>query len=299
MLLYLMPIAILLLLLLLTVFVLLYTSGLFVGVTVERKQPPLLGGEVTLAYKIHTGSYNEAGYLFTEAYALNSKYVQCGVRSVSANLSENVAGPESEPEPEPERSAIGAILPSGTEADASDIFVKAGFQLARLPRVTDSLVATFPHVSFLSVAIGSRRLFNCMVNYVKENELKVNTLLELYDGQFIHCVGLFDKDDAQFRQLIERSSSASENVIEEKIEPVDILGPTVKTNEPNTELKLESVETIPKREESFPVMVSLADVEQQDMIGNAHDNRNDTGDADEDDSLDESFEKVSPEPLID
>ncbi|THD23780.1 hypothetical protein D915_003068 [Fasciola hepatica] len=108
-----------------------------------------------------------------------------------------------------------------------------------------------------------------------------------------------DEDDAQFRQLIERSSSASENVIEEKIEPVDILGPTVKTNEPNPELKLESVETIPKREESFPVMVSLADVEQQDMIGNAHDNRNDTGDADEDDSLDESFEKVSPEPLID
>lgn len=74
---------------------------------------------------------------------------------------------ESKLEPGLERSAIGAILPVGSESDASDVFVRAGFQLARLPRVTDSLVSTFPHVSFLSVAIGSRRLFSCMTNYVK------------------------------------------------------------------------------------------------------------------------------------
>lgn len=79
---YLAPIFILLLLLLLTIFVLFYSSGLFVGVTVERRSPPVLANEVTLAYKIHTGSFNEAGYLFTEAYALNSKCIQCGVRSI-------------------------------------------------------------------------------------------------------------------------------------------------------------------------------------------------------------------------
>lgn len=292
---YLAPILILLLVLLLTIFVLLYSSGLFVGVTVERRSHPVFANEVTLAYKVHTGSFNEAGYLFTEAYALNSKCIQCGVRSVGEVSPVDVA--ESKLEPGLERSAIGAILPAGSEADAADVFVRAGFQLARLPRVTDSLVSTFPHVSFLSVAIGSRRLFSCMTNYVKEHNLRVNTLLELYDGQLIHCVGLFEEDEAKFRRLIEQPSSTSESIVDEKFETLEIPSSTEKTDGANSKLELKSVETLPKREESFPVMVSLADVADHDA-GDVPESHESVGDADEDDSLDESFEKISPEPPV-
>lgn len=124
--------------------------------------------------------------------------------------------------------------------------------------------------------------------------MKVNTLLELYDGQLIHCVGLFEEDEAKFRQLIEQPSSTSESVVDEKFEPLEILSSTEKTDDVNSNFDPNSVETLPKREESFPVMVSLADVADHDA-GDVSETHENVGDADEDDSLDESFEKISPE----
>ncbi|VDP82427.1 unnamed protein product [Echinostoma caproni] len=127
------------------------------------------------------------------------------------------------------------------------------------------------------------------------HNLEVNTLLELYDGQHIHCVGLFAKDEPQFRQLIESPSRYAEDN--------DCAGTQISATETNTKETLEfksegmahaeQVETIPKPADTFPARVSSSDAVDDNKAGDEEEN-----DDDDDDSLDESFEKISPEPMM-
>uniref|UniRef100_A0A8C6NEQ1 Uncharacterized protein n=1 Tax=Melopsittacus undulatus TaxID=13146 RepID=A0A8C6NEQ1_MELUD len=70
-------IAVLLVLLLLTVFGFAVYSGLFTEVVVSAGSPPV--GNITLAYKFRIGPYGESGQLFTDGCSISSKLYSIGV----------------------------------------------------------------------------------------------------------------------------------------------------------------------------------------------------------------------------
>ncbi|KAA3677464.1 uncharacterized protein DEA37_0004638 [Paragonimus westermani] len=166
-------------LLLLSIFTLLYISGLFENIPVSVRTPPVLSNGVTFAYKVHEGPYAETGYLFTEAYSVNSKCPQCGIKYEYS----------SESEAAPKFSVVGALLSDDdVGSECRQAFEKAGFQIAQLPVVSQAVCASFPHTSVFSIFIGSNRVYRHLQTYLEENQLKVNTFVELYDGQWIHYI---------------------------------------------------------------------------------------------------------------
>lgn len=70
-------IAVLVVLLLLTVFGFAVYSGLFTEVVVSAGSPPI--GSITLAYKFRVGPYGESGQLFTDGCSISSKLCSIGV----------------------------------------------------------------------------------------------------------------------------------------------------------------------------------------------------------------------------
>lgn len=70
-------IAVLVTLLLLTVFGFAVYSGLFTEVVVSAGSPPV--GSITLAYKFRVGPYGESGQLFTDGCSISSKLYSIGV----------------------------------------------------------------------------------------------------------------------------------------------------------------------------------------------------------------------------
>ncbi|KAM4654193.1 testis-expressed protein 264 isoform 3-T28 [Amazona ochrocephala] len=70
-------IAVLVMLLLLTVFGFAVYSGLFTEVVVSAGSPPV--GSITLAYKFRVGPYGESGQLFTDGCSISSKLCSIGV----------------------------------------------------------------------------------------------------------------------------------------------------------------------------------------------------------------------------
>lgn len=70
-------IAVLVVLLLLTIFAFAVYSGLFTEVVVSAGSPPV--GSITLAYKFRVGPYGESGQLFTDGCSISSKLCSIGV----------------------------------------------------------------------------------------------------------------------------------------------------------------------------------------------------------------------------
>ncbi|TGZ62582.1 hypothetical protein CRM22_007348 [Opisthorchis felineus] len=191
----------LVLLLLLTIGVFLYASGLFEHVCCEIKRPPVLCEASTYAYKVHDGPYAEAGYLFTEAYSIDPKCIQCAIKY------EKIAESDGPPIP----SVVGSLLRT-TDPDCREAFAKAGFTITRLEPIEEALVASFPHISFLSIRIGAARVYGNMNAYIQEHNLKVDTFIELYDGEWIHYLGLIS-DSEKFKLPPSCESSDSSVVV--------------------------------------------------------------------------------------
>ncbi|CAL8104117.1 unnamed protein product [Calicophoron daubneyi] len=169
-------------LLILTVLLFLYLSGMFSGLKVSAKVPGVLADKVVYAYKVHDGPFAEAGYLFTEAYSIYPDCVQCGINYVKEGKSDDAST----------HSVVGAFVCS---TECANLFLKAGFKLTQLPPVTDALCISFPHNSVLSIPIGAGRCYSHLREYLEERHLQANTFLELYDGEYIHFIALLKDSD--------------------------------------------------------------------------------------------------------
>ncbi|CAH8457418.1 unnamed protein product [Dicrocoelium dendriticum] len=182
---YLYAVALLFFLLLTTVGFFIIASGLLYKIAIRLQAPPHLLHGALFAYKHHYGKLDDAGYLFTEAHYLAPECVQCGIKY----------GDEIHDESLCKRSVVGAFLTEDLECRRA--FEQAGYQFAQLPPVREALVASFPHISFLSILIGSKRSYQHLNTHISELHLKVNTYLEIYDDRWIHYVALIT-DEEQF-----------------------------------------------------------------------------------------------------
>ncbi|OCT85686.1 testis-expressed protein 264 homolog [Xenopus laevis] len=169
-------IAVLVVILLLTLFALAVYSGLLTEVEVRAGPPPIRG--VVLAYKFRVGPYDESGNLYTENVSLAPKLVSIGVY---------YDNPMKVPV-EFCRYIVGSILSEGDEKPLPDhvrIFRKHGFKFCVLPEVNHAVMATFPYTTPFSIQLATTRVHPALEKYVKERKLCAHPYLEIYKGDKI------------------------------------------------------------------------------------------------------------------
>ncbi|VDK39967.1 unnamed protein product [Taenia asiatica] len=133
-----------LLLLICTIALLCYISGIFQSADLSISSDiPYLKDGATFYYKTNIGSYSSLGGLFTEAYSIAPGITQCGVYYDDPG---KAAAKDC-------RSAVGVIL-TESSGDVAENFEKHGFKKFFIPPIKDALYGSFPHVSFLSIFIG-------------------------------------------------------------------------------------------------------------------------------------------------
>ncbi|KAL5963523.1 hypothetical protein TSMEX_008772 [Taenia solium] len=175
-----------LLLLICTIALLWYISGIFQSADLSISSDiPYLKGGATFYYKTNVGSYSSLGGLFTEAYSIAPGITQCGVYY---DDSDKVAAKDC-------RSAVGVILTedSGNVAEGFD---KHGFKKFFIPPIKDALYGSFPHVSFLSIFIGLWKVLPLLRKQFSEFECSEFTYFEVYDDAKIHYIGILEDNEA-------------------------------------------------------------------------------------------------------
>ncbi|KAM4654194.1 testis-expressed protein 264 isoform 4-T29 [Amazona ochrocephala] len=151
-------IAVLVMLLLLTVFGFAVYSGLFTEVVVSAGSPPV--GSITLAYKFRVGPYGESGQLFTDGCSISSKLCSIGVYYDNPHTVS----------PEKCRFAIGRILSEGDAKPSEEQikrFQKYGFKIFSFPAPSHVVMATFPFTTPLSIHLAINRVHPALDTYIK------------------------------------------------------------------------------------------------------------------------------------
>nr|KAF6476475.1 hypothetical protein HJG63_019092 [Rousettus aegyptiacus] len=146
------------LLLLLTLLAFAGYSGLLAGVAVSAGSPPIRN--VTVAYKFHTGPYNETGRLFTESCSVCPR-----LRSIAVYYDSPHVVP-----PEKCRCAVGSILSEGEESPSPEfiqLYQKFGFKVFSFPAPSHVVTATFPYTTTLSIWLAARRVHPALDAYIK------------------------------------------------------------------------------------------------------------------------------------
>uniref|UniRef100_H9H252 Testis expressed 264, ER-phagy receptor n=1 Tax=Meleagris gallopavo TaxID=9103 RepID=H9H252_MELGA len=159
-------IAVLVVLLLLTIFAFAVYSGLFTEVVVSAGSPPV--GSITLAYKFRVGPYGESGQLFTDGCSISSKLCSIGVYYDNPHTVS----------PEKCRFAIGRILSEGDAKPSEEQirrFQKYGFKIFTFPTPSHVVMASFPFTTPLSIHLAVNRVHPALDTYIKV-ELPLTTL---------------------------------------------------------------------------------------------------------------------------
>nr|KAF6476470.1 hypothetical protein HJG63_019092 [Rousettus aegyptiacus] len=165
------------LLLLLTLLAFAGYSGLLAGVAVSAGSPPIRN--VTVAYKFHTGPYNETGRLFTESCSVCPR-----LRSIAVYYDSPHVVP-----PEKCRCAVGSILSEGEESPSPEfiqLYQKFGFKVFSFPAPSHVVTATFPYTTTLSIWLAARRVHPALDAYIKERKLCAHPRLEIYQQDQIY-----------------------------------------------------------------------------------------------------------------
>ncbi|PKK21690.1 testis expressed 264 [Columba livia] len=153
-------IAVLVTLLLLTVFGFAVYSGLFTEVVVSAGSPPV--GSITLAYKFRVGPYGESGQLFTDGCSISSKLYSIGVYYDNPHTVS----------PEKCRFAIGRIF----------------FKIFTFPAPSHVVMASFPFTTPLSIHLAVNRVHPALDVYIKERKLCAHPRIEIYKEDRIYFV---------------------------------------------------------------------------------------------------------------
>nr|XP_038041717.1 testis-expressed protein 264 isoform X2 [Anas platyrhynchos] len=172
-------IAVLVVLLLLTVFGFAVYSGLFTEVVVSAGSPPI--GSITLAYKFRVGPYGESGQLFTDGCSISSKLCSIGVYYDNPHTVS----------PEKCRFAIGRILSEGDAKPTEEQirqFQKYGFKIFSFPTPSHVVMASFPFTTPLSIHLAVNRVHPALDTYIKERKLCAHPRLEIYKEDRIYFV---------------------------------------------------------------------------------------------------------------
>uniref|UniRef100_A0A0X3P7Q4 Testis-expressed sequence 264 protein n=1 Tax=Schistocephalus solidus TaxID=70667 RepID=A0A0X3P7Q4_SCHSO len=213
-----------------TVALLLYLSGALQPISVSTTDNvPFLTEGARFLYKIYRGSYRSVGGLFTEAYALTPGCIQCGIF---------YDDPQGETSDTDQRAAVGVLFDdfeaTGDNKESSERIEKLKsnfFREFRIPPVREAIYAQFPHVSFLSILLGSWRVCPAVRKYAQDLGRNVSVMFEVYDEQTIHYIGLLDSHVdpylvEEFRQeeqppTEEEPKDQSEEESEDKSDQVD------------------------------------------------------------------------------
>ncbi|KAK2534347.1 Tex264 [Columba guinea] len=172
-------IAVLVTLLLLTVFGFAVYSGLFTEVVVSAGSPPV--GSITLAYKFRVGPYGESGQLFTDGCSISSKLYSIGVYYDNPHTVS----------PEKCRFAIGRILCEGDAKPSEEQikrFQKYGFKIFTFPAPSHVVMASFPFTTPLSIHLAVNRVHPALDVYIKERKLCAHPRIEIYKEDRIYFV---------------------------------------------------------------------------------------------------------------
>ncbi|KAM9227231.1 testis-expressed protein 264 [Leptosomus discolor] len=172
-------IAVVVVLLLLTIFGFVVYSGLFTEVVVSAGSPPV--GSITLAYKFRVGPYGESGQLFTDGCSISSKLYSIGIY---------YDNPHTVP-PEKCRFAIGRILSEGDAKPSEEQikrFQKYGFKIISFPAPSHVVMATFPFTTPLSIHLAVNRVHPALDIYIKERKLCAHPRIEIYKEDRIYFV---------------------------------------------------------------------------------------------------------------
>uniref|UniRef100_A0A5K3F091 Testis-expressed sequence 264 protein n=1 Tax=Mesocestoides corti TaxID=53468 RepID=A0A5K3F091_MESCO len=190
----------LLFLLICTILLLVYVSGVFHSVeTCLSEDIPFLKKGATFYYKINRGSYGSLGSFFTEAYSVAPKVTQCAVYyDDPAKVIENDC-----------RSAIGVLLNDEMLYKAPDL-EKNGFKKFQFPPIKQALYSKFPHTSFLSIFLGFNKFLPILRRKLMELGCTHFTFIEVYDEDTIHYIGITD-DISEFTVTDFRTNKLDEN----------------------------------------------------------------------------------------
>ncbi|XP_015730107.1 testis-expressed protein 264 [Coturnix japonica] len=172
-------IAVLVVLLLLTIFAFAVYSGLFTEVVVSAGSPPV--GSTTLAYKFRVGPYGESGQLFTDGCSISSKLCSIGVYYDNPHTVS----------PEKCRFAIGRILSEGDAKPSEEQirrFQKYGFKIFTFPTPSHVVMASFPFTTPLSIHLAVNRVHPALDTYIKERKLCAHPRIEIYKEDRIYFV---------------------------------------------------------------------------------------------------------------
>ncbi|XP_041348315.1 testis-expressed protein 264-like [Gigantopelta aegis] len=176
----------LLLCLLITIFILVVYSGLFLTPEVGAGHPHF--GEIVVAYKFCRGSYKEAGPLFTEVAIIAPDNKAIGIYYDDPQLVKA----------DDLRYIVGSILSednSEIDEDLKKKFLDKDFKLHTLPLVTNVVKTTFPYISLLSIFIAIYKVYPRIGAYVEEHKLCAHPIVEMYDGKNINFMAPLAKQD--------------------------------------------------------------------------------------------------------
>jgi len=163
-------------LLMLTLLVYVYYSGLWSSVTVSTSETEY--GPMTVAYKTLVGPYKDAGEFFTESFCLLPDREQLGIY---------YDDPEGMPASQL-RCAVGPVLAKGNEKpvpEEMEKMVKNGFKIAYLPKPSYVVTASFPFSTTLSIFLAIHKVYPRLRDYIAERNLCAYPALELYTDSTI------------------------------------------------------------------------------------------------------------------
>lgn len=196
---------VLLILLILTVVLLLWHSGVFVSSDIKTCKPPFQ--ELEVAYKFVRGSQQDCSMVYAEAHSIAPDLRCIGVyydnpKEVGDSYM---------------RSIVGLIINDNdktvTDEERQRMLVK-GFQITKFPEVEHVVYADFPHNSFLSVLVAVHRIVPSFRSYIQEKKLQAYPLIEICDGRKIVYVAPLSKQSEFF--VYEALAESEEEITSEK-----------------------------------------------------------------------------------
>ncbi|VDL85653.1 unnamed protein product [Schistocephalus solidus] len=158
-------------------------------------------------------------------------YLSGALQPISVSTTDNTSDTD-------QRAAVGVLFDdfeaTGDNKESSERIEKLKsnfFREFRIPPVREAIYAQFPHVSFLSILLGSWRVCPAVRKYAQDLGRNVSVMFEVYDEQTIHYIGLLDSHVdpylvEEFRQeeqtpTEEEPKDQSEEESEDKSDQVD------------------------------------------------------------------------------
>ncbi|KFQ13353.1 Testis-expressed sequence 264 protein [Leptosomus discolor] len=170
-------IAVVVVLLLLTIFGFVVYSGLFTEVVVSAGSPPV--GSITLAYKFRVGPYGESGQLFTDGCSISSKLYSIGIYYDNPHTVSVL--------PDGCQPQLRALMSTVQDKEQTKEHQNL-LEIISFPAPSHVVMATFPFTTPLSIHLAVNRVHPALDIYIKERKLCAHPRIEIYKEDRIYFV---------------------------------------------------------------------------------------------------------------